>query len=259
MANVFGILTAIVLALAGFVALKNQKAYETEISVKETELSNLARSQDRFKSAQDQLASTTDKRVEVENHTAKLTEDESAQKSTNADLAVQIDEKGSTKDSNQARLDEVRERTEKIGEIPELASKMQGLNSEIEELGQNIMSAEATLANLEAQNNQVSKEVAAMQSKFDIMSQGKSLPGLSTSIRSIYPNWGFVTLAAGNNAGVVTGSKLDVVRGGTAVAQLLVTSVERSSASASIVPGSMGEDVTLMVGDQVIPSASDEK
>jgi hypothetical protein len=32
MANVFGILTAIVLALAGFVAYQNKARYETEIS-----------------------------------------------------------------------------------------------------------------------------------------------------------------------------------------------------------------------------------
>ncbi len=32
MANVFGIITAIILALAGFVAFKNKKAYEAEIT-----------------------------------------------------------------------------------------------------------------------------------------------------------------------------------------------------------------------------------
>jgi len=76
---------------------------------------------------------------------------------------------------------------------------------------------------------------------------------LKTRIRSIYPNWGFVTLAAGNNAGVVANSSLDVVRDGETVAKLLVTAVESSSASASIVPDSLAPDVTLSVGDQVIP------
>ena len=61
-----------------------------------------------------------------------------------------------------------------------------------------------------------------------------------------------MTLASGNNAGVVTNSTLSVVRGGEAIAKLLVTAVESGSASASIVPDSLAPDVTLMVGDQVI-------
>lgn len=259
MANVFGILTAIVLALAGFVAFKNKKAYEYEISAKNTELSNLERSQARLKAAQDNYASTNQKRVSVEEETVGLKQDEAQQKTTNENLASQIEEKTRTRDSNKERLDEVRSRTESIGEISDLASKMEGLNAEIEELEQEIMGAEATLANLTAQNNQVSGEAKALRDKFEILSKGSSLPGLKTRIRSIYPNWGFVTLADGNDAGVVANSKLDVVRGGSVIAQLLVTSVERNSASASIVPDSVAEDVVLMVGDKVVPAAPEEK
>ena len=62
-----------------------------------------------------------------------------------------------------------------------------------------------------------------------------------------------MTLAAGNHAGVVTNSILNVVRNGETIASLLVTAVESSSASASIVPDSLASDVTLMVGDRVVP------
>jgi hypothetical protein len=85
----------------------------------------------------------------------------------------------------------------------------------------------------------------------DILASGESLPSLKTSIRSIYPTWGFVTLNAGNNAGVTATSTLDVVRDGATIAKLLVTSVESRSASASIIPDSIAQDVTLMVGDRV--------
>ncbi len=93
-----------------------------------------------------------------------------------------------------------------------------------------------------------------MKKKFETISSGQSLPTLNTRIRSIYPTWGFVTLATGNAGGVVTNSTLDVVRDGSTIAKLLVTSVERNSASASIIPDSIAPDVTLMVGDRVIPA-----
>jgi hypothetical protein len=89
------------------------------------------------------------------------------------------------------------------------------------------------------------------QTKSDNFSSGQSLATLKTRIRTIYPSWGFVTLASGNNAGVVTNSTLNVVRDGGTIAKLLVTAVEMSTSSASIVPDSMGEEVTLMIGDRV--------
>ena len=120
-------------------------------------------------------------------------------------------------------------------------------------LAASIETATGKRDNLTAQIAATDAQVAATKGRFENYTNGQSLPELNTRIRSIYPNWGFVTLAAGNNAGVVTNSTLNVVRGGETIAQLLVTAVESSSASASIVPDSMASDVTLMVGDRVVP------
>ena len=43
-----------------------------------------------------------------------------------------------------------------------------------------------------------------------------------------------------------------MIRDGETIAKLLVTAVESRSASASIIPDSLAEDVTLMVGDRVV-------
>ena len=64
---------------------------------------------------------------------------------------------------------------------------------------------------------------------------------------------------AGNNAGVNANSTLDVVRDGETIAQLLVTAVESRSASASIIPDSIAQDVTLMVGDRVVATSKEKK
>jgi hypothetical protein len=252
MANWFGILTTVVLLLAGFVAFKNKGAYEREIANTATEKQTLATTQKRLKTAQDALAATIATRNDVDGEVVKLTEDEAAQKKANADFKTQVDAKTAETASNKQKLDEIREKTAKVGDLKELASKMRATSAELEELSQNISSTEARLANLTAQNTQTESQVNSLKKKFETISSGQSLPTLNTRIRAIYPTWGFVTLGTGNSGGVVANSTLDVVRDGSTIAKLLVTAVERNSASASIIPDSIGQDVTLMVGDRVV-------
>lgn len=259
MANIFGILAAIVLALSAFVAYKNKAVYEEKISETATEKNNLAQSQSRLKTAQDNVAATSEKQASTDAEIAKLTEDSATQKKAVDDLKLQIEAKTSKVASNKEQLDEIRDRTAQVGDLKDLAAKMREASAERESLTQSIVDAEAKLANLTAQNTQAEKQAGDARGKLETMSSGQSLPTLNTSIRSIYPNWGFVTLAAGNNAGVVASSTLNVVRDGSTIAQLLVTSVERGSASASIIPDTVATDVTLMTGDRVVAAPKIEK
>lgn len=253
MANVFGILTAIVLALSAFIAYKNKAAYDTKLSDKQTAVDKLTQTQARLTAANDVLAGLPGEISGVESEVEKLTSDETAVTKTNTGLKEQTEPKTAKIATNKQKLDEIREKTAKTGNISELAAKVRATNAELEELTQSVASAEAKLANLTAQHSSSEGMVTAVKTKFENFSNGQSLPELKTRIRSIYPNWGFVTLASGNNAGVVTNSTLDVVRDGETVAKLLVTAVESNTASASIVPDSLSSDVTLAVGDRVVP------
>jgi hypothetical protein len=259
MANVFGILTLLVLLLSGFVAWKNQGKYEEEIAKVITEKRNLALSQERLEKARTDLSDTIAKRTETDAEVVTLTATEDAQRKTNDSLKQQIEVKTRKAASNKQQLDEIREKTAKVGDLKELAPKMKATNAELEELGQAITATEAKLANLTAVNEKTEGEANAMKKKFEIISSGRSLPTLETRIRSIYPSWGFVTLASGNNGGVVANSTLNVVRGEETVAKLLVTAVERGTSSASIIPESLAPDTVLMVGDRVLPAQGGEK
>lgn len=279
MVNALGILTAIVLALASFVAYKNQIAYVKEIEVtgNETfrldehkkgvkadpftpklefpnEKSKLGYNQGRLQRAKADLVDTIAKRKGVDAENVKLGEEEFAQTKTNEKLKSDIATKTAKVAENKAKLDDIRERTSKAGDIKSLASNMRRLKLEIDELAQNITANEGKLANLNSENTQTEAHIKALKDKFEIISQNRSLPTMKTRIRSIYPTWGFVTLASGNDAGVVTGSTLDVMRGDAPVAKLLVTAVERNSASASIIPDSLAQETVLMVGDYVVPA-----
>jgi hypothetical protein len=253
MANLFGILTAIVLALAALVAFKNKEAYGANVIETEKQEGLLAASQKRLQAAKETLEALPVERAGVDAEVATLTTNEADQTKVNADTKKECDTLTTKIAANKEQLDGIREKTSKIGDLKELSSKMRATNSELEELSQSITGAEAKLANLTSQNSATESQISDGKSRIDDFNNSRSLPTLKTRIRSIYPNWGFVTLASGNNAGVVTNSNLDVVRGGETIAKLLVTAVESSTASASIVPDSLKSDVTLMVGDQVVP------
>lgn len=259
MANIFGILTAIVLALTAFVAYKNKAVYEERIAETNTQKSNLARSQARLKTAQDGVNENNEALATAEAEIVRLTGESDAQKKIVDDLKLQIEAKNAKVKSNKEQLDAIRDKTASVGDIRELATKMRDLSAEREQLIQSVANTEAKLANLTAQNTDAERQVTAIRTRLETMSSGQSLPTLNTRIRSIYPTWGFVTLAAGNNGGVVTNSTLNVVRDGETIAQLLVTAVERGSSSASIIPDSLAPNVTLMVGDQVVPAPKSDR
>lgn len=253
MANLFGILTAIVLALAALVAFKNKGAYEAGVTETQTQQGLLAKSVARLTAAEQVLKALPEERAGVDAEVATLTTEEASQKKANDALTAEVQATTAKIAANKEKLDGIREKTAKIGDLKELSSKMRATSGELEELTLSISAATAKEANLIAQSSAADSQINDAKRKFEDFGSGQSLSSLRTRIRSIYPNWGFVTLASGNNAGVVTNSTLNVVRQGETIAKLLVTAVESSSASASIVPDSLAADVTLMVGDQVVP------
>jgi hypothetical protein len=255
MAKLFGILTAIVLASSGFVAFKNKGAYETTIANTQVEKDKLVTSEARLTAAKGVLEELPVQCAAVDAQADTLTASAATEEKANEDAKTANTATAAKVAGNKEKLDEFREKTSKMGDLKELASKMRTTSTELEELTQSISTSEAKLANLTAQSNSTNVQVSDAKSKMDSFSSSQSLPSLKTRIRSIYPNWGFVTLASGNNAGVVTNSTLNVVRGDQTIAKLLVTAVESSSSSASIIPESLASDVTLSVGDHVVPAS----
>jgi len=259
MANILGIFTAIVLAVAAFVAMKNKDRFENEIVNRDSELSNLAKSQDRLKAAQEVLRQLPIDRAEIDAQAAVKTDEETKLKASNDDMKSQIESKTAKTESNRNQLDEIRTKISRIGNIREIAGKMKNMRVELDELGQSITDNEASLANLAAQNSATEADAATRKNELDTFSKGESLPSVRTRIRNIYPTWGFVTLSDGNNIGILTNSTLNIVRGDETVGRLLVTAVESRSATATIIPDSIGEDIVLMVGDRVVPGSKEEK
>lgn len=254
MTNILGPITMIVLLLSGYVAFKNKNKYQAEIEETNSQKTMLEQQRQRLQKAKDDLAATTAKRIETEEKNVQLTAEKAASEKKKEELNGMIASKTREIEMNKQQLDQIREKTAKIGDIRELASKMRATRAEINELAQNIEQNETRLDQLTNDNRNTEGRIGDMRVMFDTFAKSKSLPTLSARIRSIYPTWGFVTLSSGNDAGVVINSTLDVVRDGATIAKLVVTGVERNTASANIIPDSLAQDITLMVGDRVVPS-----
>jgi hypothetical protein len=252
MANIFAIITAVLLAASAFLALKNKDALTKEVEDRKTAETRLDTTKKKLVDLQGKRNSTIADKEETMTATVALREQEEQQTSKIAAVRGDIATKKEQSETQAEMIAEIKEKTKDAGEIKELAGKIKRLQEEITGLEDEKVSMENKRTNLLAQRNSTQKMVSAAKEEGSKISSKKSYG--NARISSIYAPWGFVTLSAGNNGGIVSGSTLNVVRGGEPIAELRVRSVESNRASADVVPSSLGEDVTLMVGDKVIPA-----
>lgn len=255
MANVFAILSALALAAAAFLAMKNKEAYATEIDSRKNEEKRLATSTARLEDLQTQFNDTEKERKETEEATVGLREKEAAQQKKNKVIEDDIASKKTETDGNASKISEIEDQLKEVGNIEELVGKVKRTAAEVERLTGEIASNDATLADLTSEKTRTEGVIAKYREVDGNYSNRRSFFS-ATRISSIFPAYGFVTLPIGNSSGVVSGSSLDVTRDGAVVAKLRVTSVEAGRCAAAIVPDSLAEETVLMVGDRVVPSAA---
>lgn len=252
MATTFSVLTLLILLATAFISFKNNERIEHEIEQKNVSLKNLKINQDELALRQGILDGLLKEIPEIEAETALLLEEDAKLREINAKLKSDVETKTRKITSSEREYEETKNTLLLVGEPTELVDKATGMKVKSQELDELIKNKEANLANLNAENTSAADLASRLKENLDIIGRGESLPTMKTRIRHIYPNWGFVTLVNGYQSGVTGGSSLDIIRDGAVIGKLLVSTVERSSASASIVPDSIADDITLRVGDQVV-------
>jgi len=257
MANTFGILAAVALLIGAFIANKNKTFLADTIAATEQEGVSKATLQGKYETLRKDIGA-----LEKEKAGFDTTRDEAQAKLETAEkdnvaMQTEINDKKSEADAAEVRADEADDTLKELGEVPKLAARMKALQAEVRDLEDQISLNTAQVDRLQGTKNTVS---AKAQTLADQMSQrvGGSSYFKTTKIRSVFRQWGFVTLAGGDNIGVVKKSKLSVMRGGEEIAQLLVTGVEANTSAANIIPSSVKGGATVSPGDTVIP-ASEEK
>jgi hypothetical protein len=258
MANVFAILTAIVLAAAAFIASKNKEKYAAEIDARKTEENRLHKSEARLEDLTNQFNQAAADHKSTNETNASLTETESAQKKKNNGLQQALSAKEAEAEGQAKKISTIEKALEELGDIAGLVDKIKTTSEELAQLKEDIASNEARLADLTAEKGRTEGVIGSYRAKDSNYSNKRSFFS-SSRISQIFPAYGFVTLPIGNTSGVVSGSPLNVVRDGTVVAKLRVSSVEAGRAAAEIVPDSLAEGTTLMVGDRVVPGGEADK
>jgi archaellum component FlaG (FlaF/FlaG flagellin family) len=76
--------------------------------------------------------------------------------------------------------------------------------------------------------------------------------GVGGRILAVNPGWNFVVISIGDKEGAAMNATMLVVRDGTPIGKVRVTTVEPNSSIADIIPGTLGKGVTIQPGDRVI-------
>ena len=255
MANVFAILSAIALAAACFLAMKNKDAYEAEIGARKKEQDRNAKLTTEYNQLVSDYEAMYKERTDTEKENTGLRENETAETRKNATLDSEKTAKTAESKTNQDKITAIEDQLKEIGPIQELAATIEQLKTSLEGLTLDIASGEAKVADLTGEKTRTEGVIANYGTKNENFAKKQSF-FTSTRISAIYPAYGFVTLPVGNSSGVISGSTLEVQRDGATIAKLRVRSVEAGRAAAEIIPDSVAQDTTLMVGDRVVPGAA---
>jgi len=259
MSKIFGTLTAVLLAVSALLAYKNKEAkateniaYEAASNAEKTITKELDKQVTRYGEAdslrEQKLAAAEKAEKEFEDVTALYEKAKEDVVSLKADHAA--------KEQEITAADEI---LKGLPDPKELVPKIKRMHSELVVATDTIAAEEASLGHLSELDKNGRSRIEGARDSISRYSTGKSFPTLKTRISSIYRNWGFVILSAGDRQGVVTDSILNVVRGGEVIAKLKVTAVEAGRASASIVLDSVAAGVTLQAGDSVVAQKEDSK
>lgn len=252
MANICATISAVLLAIAALFALKNKSAVQ-EYKDAAAELdSNREKARSDLNMAQQdtEVAKASAEDVQAE------AEELSKQFAAIEEEIQQFEEKKSElerlRDENVPKIGDARSAIDQFDGVEDLLKTVQENQAELSDLQTDIIQSESRLAILskEVENAEAAKE--RLSSLKNAASTQTSASGLRTTVRAALNNQGFVVLNGGDNIGVAAGSKLNVIRGGEVIAQLMVTTVESRSAAGSIVPGSLKGGYRLRSGDRVV-------
>lgn len=259
MANTFGILAALVLALSAFVAFKNKGELQTQIEVTEVEEARKLTQKNNF---DDLVVATEDMVGEMEAASASRDDFQAQlkeQQASNKEIETEISTKDAELKETQDRVAAAKDALDELGDLKDLAPKIEALKSDIAQLEDEVAILRAQTSRLSGEDTAVSNRSSALSKILSDRNSGRSLPSLNTSVANVSGTLGFVTLAAGDNSGVVTGSKLDVKSGDETIAQLTVTAVSANTATADIIASSVKEGATVSPGDRVVASQEASK
>ena len=262
MAKIFAILTALVLVVSGALAFLNKgedefgqqygRGYQGWIKKREAEDASLARAQADLKDKKAELETTKGEWASVSAEGAKWKAEADVMVTVNEELKSKEDALEADAASKKAEVAQKTETFVGVGEVEQVIADLKRTQEQLATLNRVIDEGTAKRGGLEGDKRTTEASIDGLKGKISMRVSGKSDPKLRTHVRNVYRGLGFVTLAGGDNIGIVKDSRLDVIRDGEVIGKLQVTTVEASTAAADIVPDSMPPGGSVVAGDIVV-------
>ncbi len=130
---------------------------------------------------------------------------------------------------------------------------------EMKALRADFAKAQAEAAESKALVDSLTAKKKEMEDKMTVLEQYKKRKeteimriGVGGRILAVNGGWNFVVISIGDKQGAVMNATMLVVRDGTPIGKVRITSVEPTSSIADILPGSLRKGVTIQPGDNVI-------
>ena len=257
--NVIG-LSIVFLALAAILgALNSHKVKALRANVANAEAASLALENRRVTQQQDLKPRETtgtgkeDKVAEVESEAAKAEADLAQLQKEKADLQTRLDANQSETASLRKRAEEA-EKAPKPSETPAAAAagSVAELQAQLDDARRQLDSAEKEKVFLSEKLQSAQERSAPPQEERKRRETGSRRTGVRGTVLAVNQAYNFVVLNLGARQGIESNSEMLVLREGTLIGKIRISSVEPATAIGDIITGSLARGVQVQPGDTVI-------
>ena len=257
--NVIG-LSILFLALAAiFGALNSHKVKVLRTNVANAEAARLALANRRVTQQQGlkprEMTGTgeEDKIAEAESKAAKAEADLAQSQKEKADLQTRLDANQSETASLRKRVEEA-EKAAKPSETPAAAAagSVAELQAQLDDARRQLDSAEKEKVFLSEKLQSAQERSAPPQEERKRRETGTRRTGVRGTVLAVNQAYNFVVLNLGARQGVEPNSEMLVLREGTLIGKIRISSVEPATAIGDIITGSLARGVQVQPGDMVI-------
>jgi hypothetical protein len=155
---------------------------------------------------------------------------------------------------NEIEIAELRQRVE-IAKSPEAASSTAStseLRAQLENAKKQLDAAEQEKALLSDKIRVAQERSAQLESERDHRPAGAGTPGIRGTVLAVNQAYNFVVLSLGARQGIEANSEMLVLRGGSFIGKIRISSVEPATAIGDIITSTLARGVQVQSGDTVV-------
>ena len=255
--NVIGLSILLLMLAAVFGALNSHKVKALRASVVNAEELRRAAESRRVTQQRDLKTNETPatgeegKAAEAENKAAKAEAELAQLQKEKADLQTRLDANQSEIASLQKRVEEA-EKVAKPPENPAAAASATELQAQLDDARRQLDSAEKEKAFLSEKLQSAPERSAPPQEERKRRETGVRRTGVRGTILAVNQAYNFVVLNLGARQGVEPNSEMLVLREGTLIGKIRISSVEPATAIGDIMSGSLARGVQVQPGDTIV-------